>query len=176
MDKSNGYKPEFDQSRTGAGPAHGKDAEMPATVSTNNGLGYNGEFSVGRITLRATGGGITARHTKVGDNSEVDEVVEGGAVNNGLGVNGEMKIGAITLTLAADGKLRLRHENVGTETEVATPLVSKVLDDALFENFKDGEPAETETAEAVVEGALEEAFFLRVIDEKGKAKTGEATK
>lgn len=166
----------FDPSKTGAGPATGKDAEMPAQVGTNNGLGYNGEFSVGHITLRATGGGITLRNTKVGDNSNPKEVVQEGAVNNGLGFAGELKVGAITLLLGADGTLRLRHENVGTETEVATELVSKVLDDALFEDFKKGKEAETEVPEVEVEGVLEAAFFTRKIDADGTATTGEATK
>lgn len=176
MDKTNGYRPELDQSRTGAGPAAGSDATMPASVATNNGLGFNGEFSVGRITLRATGGGITLRSSKVGDNSETSEVVENGAVNNGMGFNGEIKVGAITLTIGADETIRLRHENVGTETEVATELISKVLDDGFFEDHKDGEAAETEVAEAAVEGVLEDAFFTRKIQASGKSKTGEVTK
>lgn len=176
MDKDNGYRPELDQSRTGAGPASGNDAKMPESVATNNGLAFNGEFSVGHINLRATGGGITLRNSKVGDNSQTSEVVEDGAVNNGMGFNGEIKVGAITLTIGADETLRLRHENVGTETEVATELVSKVLNDAFFEDHKNGKPGDTEVPEAEVAGVLEDAFFTRKIQSSGKAKTGEATK
>jgi len=171
-----GYRPELDQSRTGSGPASGNDAKMPESVATNNGLAFNGEFSVGHINLRATGGGITVRNTKVGDNSETSEVVEDGAVNNGMGFNGELKVGAITLTIAVAGALRLRHENVGTETEVATELVSKVLNDAFFADSKTGEPDEKEVPEPEVEGVLEDAFFTRKIHATGKSKTGEATK
>lgn len=95
-------RPELDQSRTGAAPAKGDDAKTQQPAASP-GLGFNGEFRVGDITL-AVGG---------------------------------------------DGGLRLRHANEGTETEVA---------------------------EAVVEGVLEDAFFTRKIDENGKDRTGSATK
>lgn len=68
--------------------------------------------------------------------------------NNGLGYNGEFRIGAITLA-ASGGGIRLRHSNDGTETEVA---------------------------EIVIEGVLEDAFFTRKIDEEGNDRKGSATK
>lgn len=68
---------------------------------------------------------------------------------SGLGYNGEFRVGKITLAVGGDQGLRLRHENVGTETEVS---------------------------ELLVEGVLEDAFFKRRIDEDGTARTGEATK
>lgn len=63
--------------------------------------------------------------------------------NNGLGFNGEFKIGSITIAVGGDHGLRLRKENEGSEVEVA---------------------------EAAIEGLLDQAYFVRRIDENGNDK------
>lgn len=75
-----------EQSRTGAGPAVGKDAQ---------------------------GSG------------------EQNAAIQGLQNNGEFKVGAITL-LVANGQLRLRKENEGSEVETDEATVAGILDDHFF--------------------------------------------
>lgn len=80
---------------------------------------------------------------KTGASSEGGVPAESSA-NNGLGFNGEFRIGSITIAVAGDKGLRLRHTNVGVETEVA---------------------------EAVIEGILEDAFFTRKVEADGNVKT-----
>lgn len=144
----------------------------------------------------------------------------------GFGYRGEFRVGAITLAMAGNGTLQLRHENTGTITEVAQPVLAQVLSDAAFppeselgklakksglERDSDDETAgngaaidgsfyvgslklsggganplrltnsnsselDEEVDELTLEGALEDNFFTRKIDEKGSEKQGEATK
>lgn len=169
-----GYRPEYDQSRTGAGPAVGEDAKGADDRPANtNGLDNSRQFNIGPIHILTTGEGFRITHDKVGHNK--DET-DGEARTDTMGFVGEQKVGSITIDISGDGDIRLRHENVGTETEVASELVAKVIDEAIFAGSKKGEPDEQDVPEAVLAGVLEDAFFTRKIEADGTVKDGNATK
>lgn len=143
-------------------------------MEKNIGLSYTGEFTVGRIHLRSIDRGINLRHEKVGDTETPKRKKAADPVQEtpGFGANGELRIGAITLALSAGGdSLRLRRENVGHQTETDSEVITELFDTVFFSDYKSGEPAEREVAEAAIEGVLEDAFFTRRIERNGAVMT-----
>ena len=88
-------------SRTGAGPAVGKDAEGAKQEGVNanvSGLGANGEFKVGKISLAIRNGEITLLKENEGSETRVDEATLEGVLDEAFFVRraegtGNVKIG-----------------------------------------------------------------------------------
>lgn len=168
-------RPEYNQSATGAGAATGQTQEGKAPRSD---AAYFGEFRVGAITLSTRADGLLVlRHENTGTVTEVAEAPLAQVLSdvafppdselgklakkkgfeqdtdqqtNGSNFDGSFVVGSLTLAGGGANPLRLSNSH--------------------------DQQLEEEVDELTLEGALEDAFFTRKIDDKGGEKQGEATK